>query len=474
VKKSAFKRTKSDKKTAVKPSPKNHLQKSVTTNAKCCGVRGTAALVLEEVHHHGKSLTQVLPLYSQQLPANEQPFLQELCYGSCRWYFRLQALLNVLLEKPLRSKERMVSYLLIIGLYQLIYLNKPEYAVVQETVDELHHLKKSWAKGLVNAVLRRFLRESEQLLEGLDRQPADQYAHPQWLLDFLFRDWREYLNDKNYRVHDILEANNQYPPFWIRVNRQQANLADYQARLERANISSEFLASDYDALLLPQAQNVENLPDFKLGTVSVQDVSAQFAAHLLAVPENAKVLDVCAAPGGKTAHILEHQKRLKYLLAVDISKKRLEQVEENLKRIGLTADIRQGDAVKVDDWWDGESFDRILIDAPCSATGVIRRHPDIKILRRKDDIHSLVELQQQILNKIWPLLKPGGVLLYATCSILRDENDRQIIQFLNSHEDAFEIKISLPVGREMAAGWQIFPGQGQGDGFYYAKITKKA
>jgi len=458
-----------------KNSPKKSSTKSTSNkNNKKLGPRGLAAMVLEEVHNKGKSLSSALPQQSRLIADSEQPLLAELCYGSLRWFIRLQAILDLLLEKPLRAKDKVIFYLLIIGLYQLIYLKKPDYAIVQETVAELLKLNRSWAKGLVNAILRRFIREQEQLLERVDQKLTYKYAHPQWLSDQLTNDWQEQLSSDNYQLPQLLDANNQHPPFWLRVNRQQSNLLDYQTKLAANQIASTILSENYDALLLAKAQNVELISGFESGMASVQDAAAQFAAHLLSAESGDRVLDVCAAPGGKTAHILETQAQLSHLMAIDISAKRLIQVQENLDRIGLSAEIKEADATDIESWWDGILLDRILLDAPCSATGVIRRHPDIKVLRRVDDIKALVNLQAQILEKIWPVLKPGGVLLYATCSVLRDENDRQMSQFIATHQDATEIKFTLPVGRAMAVGWQILPGEGQLDGFYYAKITKKA
>lgn len=461
-----------------------------SSNRQSPAVRGVAAQVLQQVHAEGRSLSTALPLAAQTLPENQQPFLQELCYGSLRWFSRIEALIKQLLQKPIRNKERIVYYLLLIGLYQLIYSNKPDYAVVQETVAELQKLNKGWAKGLVNAVLRRFLREREVLLEKVDKIPAQQLAHPQWLIDLLVQDWKSWLaSDESQDTtleyakygdwREILAANNHHPPFWLRLNQQQCPLDEYLVQLSGLANNSESghaperLGESLDAIRLSKAHPVDALPGFREGWVSVQDGAAQFAAHLLDAQAQERVLDVCAAPGGKTIHILQRQPCLKQLLALDISSKRLQQVEENLQRCRLHAEIKAADAAEVETWWDGKNFDRVLLDAPCSATGVIRRHPDIKVLRRADDIQELVNLQQQILENIWKTLKPGGILLYATCSVLRDENDRQMSQFLTTHADAQEDKFQLNVGRAMPVGWQILPGEGHLDGFYYARIKKQ-
>jgi len=333
-------------------------------------------------------------------------------------------------------------------------------------VSELAALDRLWAKGLVNAILRRVLREKDELVANDNQALHLSMSHPKWLVDKLQHDWEKT------QVKKILTANNQHPPFWLRFNQSKVNSEQYQSLLEKDQLEFQLLSVDYPAIHLEKPIAVEKIPGFTQGLVSVQDGAAQCAAILLDVHKGEKVLDACAAPGGKTSHILEKYPDISSLLAMDISSQRLEQIESNFERLNLHASLLTADAIAIDDWWDGQYFDRILLDAPCSATGVIRRHPDIKLLRQKTDIKTLVKTQQNILESMWSILKPGGVLLYATCSILRDENDRQIASFMQNHSDAKEQLIQLPWGRALQYGWQIFPGEAQLDGFYYAKIEK--
>jgi len=428
--------------------------------------RAIAAQVIREVHFNQRSLSTVLPDYLSQVEAEQQAFVQELVYGSLRWFYKLDALLKKLLKKIPRAKDNIIYYLLIIGLYQLFFIDKPNYAIVKETVAGLADVDRLWAKGLVNAILRRVLREKESLASSIEQYIHINTSHPKWLVKFLQNDWEKT------QVEKILTANNQHPPFWLRYNQSKISINQYQDLLEQGQFDYQLLSIDYPAIHLDKPIAVEKIPGFDQGLVSVQDGAAQCAAKLLDVQKDDKVLDACAAPGGKTSHILEKYSDISSLLAIDVSSPRLEQVKSNFERLDLHANLLQADAIDIDSWWDGKMFDRILLDAPCSATGVIRRHPDIKLLRKKTDIEQLVITQQAILNAMWSILKPGGLLLYATCSILRDENDRQIAKFLENHKDAKEKTINLPWGRAMQNGWQIFPGEAQLDGFYYATIIK--
>ncbi|MFK5895186.1 MAG: 16S rRNA (cytosine(967)-C(5))-methyltransferase RsmB [Pseudomonadota bacterium] len=430
------------------------------------GLRAVAAQIIREVHFKQRSLSVVLPEFLTHVESNQQALLQQISYGTLRWFFKLDVLLKKLLKKPPRAKDNIIYYLLIVGLYQLLYLDKPDYAVVKETVSELGCLDRTWAKGLINAILRRVIREKETLLKSLEQPLQVKTAHPIWLLKRLQNDWEKA------EIEQILSANNQQPPFWLRFNQSKVTEKQYLALLEQQQLEFQVLSADYPAIQLEKPIAVEKIPGFDQGQVSVQDGAAQCAAILLDVQKGDTVLDACAAPGGKTSHLLEKYPDMQSLLALDISQTRLEQIKSNFQRLDLDARLLQGDAIVVDSWWDGKHFDRILLDAPCSATGVIRRHPDIKLLRQDSDIKQLIQTQQAILESMWSILKPGGLLLYATCSILRDENDRQITAFLSKHKDAEEKPIALPWGRAMQHGWQIFPGEAQLDGFYYASIIK--
>jgi len=292
------------------------------------------------------------------------------------------------------------------------------------------------------------------------------YAHPDWMIKLFKSNWGE-------DAKAILLANNELPPMVLRVNDKFCSVLEYLELLNACDISATALSSSKQGVLLNEPVVVSKLPKFAEGWVSVQDSAAQLAAELLNVQEGDRVLDVCAAPGGKTAHILETQPNLSSLLAIDIDSKRLQRVEENLTRLNLKADVLVADGTDTASWWDGEQFDRILLDAPCSALGVIRRHPDIKLLRREEDIAQLQQLQKEILQANWALLKPGGTLLYATCSILKQENELQIESFLSNNDDATEVVIDADWGVKRPFGRQILTGDQLMDGFYYACLQKR-
>jgi 16S rRNA (cytosine967-C5)-methyltransferase len=430
-------------------------------------IRALAARILVDVHVHGVSLTDAL---LDRLPAvrelQDQGLVQEMCYGVSRWWWHLDAILALLLDKPLKAKDADIKHLMMVGLYQLHYMRVPDHAAVAETVSACLTLKKTWAKNLVNAVLRNYQRRAEQLHAQLKDNPVAEYSHPQWLLDAIKHAWPQHWQA-------ILQANNARPPMALRVNLLKVQRRDYLNQLALASITAHATAYTDSGVLLEQPLPVTQLPGFQDGLVSVQDGSAQLAATLLQLAPGQRVLDVCAAPGGKTAHILESQADLQELVAVDIDAERLQKVSDNLQRLGLTANVIAGDAQQPQSWWDGEAFDRILLDAPCSASGVIRRHPDIKQLRKPDDMQRLVENQQHILSAVWPLLKSGGMILYATCSIVPQENEWQIRDFLQSHTDASTVQVPGTWGMALEYGRQILPGQDDMDGFYYACLIKQ-
>jgi 16S rRNA (cytosine967-C5)-methyltransferase len=426
--------------------------------------RDTAVQVLLQVTSKGRSLAAVLPELLPKLPVPERGLCQELSYGTLRWQPRLEYILKQLLTKPLKGKERDIHCLLLIGLYQLDQLEIPHHVAVSETVAVAKRLKKEWARGLVNAVLRRFLREREQLLEQVKQNENAACAHPGWLLQGIKKDWPD-------QWHSIIEANNARPPMTLRVNRRHHSRQSYLEELQAQGLAAHLVEHAADAITLERPVAVERLPGFNEGRVSVQDAAAQLAAGLLQLQPGQRVLDACAAPGGKSGHILELCPEVA-LTALDLEPKRLTRVAENLERLQLEATLVAGDAGSPAGWWDGKSYDRILLDAPCSATGVIRRHPDIKLLRRADDIAQLAELQGKILKALWPLLKPGGLLLYATCSIFKRENEQQLANFLADREDSYELPLNSNWGQKQQVGRQILPGQDGMDGFYYACLKK--
>ena len=428
-------------------------------------VRARAAQVLYEVTRQGHSLDRVLPMAQlASVDARATALLAELCYGTIRWYYRLDAILNQLLERPLRSRDADVHCLLLIGLYQLDQLALPPHAAVHTTVQAAHALGKDWAGKLINAILRNFQRQHEQLVKTACTAPQAKYAHPNWLIERLRADW-----PADWAA--ILQANNSRPPFTLRVNGQRLTRNEYLEVLSERSLPAERVPHAPQAVYLHRAVAVSALPGFIRGDVSVQDAAAQLAAGLLRLAPGLRVLDACAAPGGKAMHILESEPGVR-LTAVDIDPTRLQRITQNLDRLELRAELVEGDASQPADWWDGHPFARILLDVPCSATGVIRRHPDIKLLRRAEDIAVLGKRQARLLDGLWPLLAPGGMLLYCTCSVLKEENSRQVEAFLARHRDASEQVIDAAWGRGCTHGRQIFPGEDQMDGFYFACIRK--
>ncbi len=431
-------------------------------------VRLAATQVIEQLLVHKRSLATLLPTASQQVEAKDKGLLQELCFGTARWQPQLQLYLNELLEKPLKQKDADIQALLLIGAYQLLYTRIPDHAALGETVEICRLLKKTWATKFVNGVLRQLQRRQKELQGALEeKSPVFRTAHPNWLINAVTTAWPAHAND-------ILNNNNLHPPFTLRLNTQHIGRTAYLALLDKSGISAQASPySDY-GVTLSQPVNVEHIPGFIDGWVSVQDEAAQFAAPLLQLQPGQRVLDACCAPGGKTGHILELETALEEVVALDLEARRLERVQENLQRLNKTATLCCGDASDLDSWWDGKPFDRILLDAPCSATGVIRRHPDIKLLRTKADIAKLAKVQAHLLNSLWPLLKPGGLLVYATCSILPDENCQVIQQFLATTDTASEIEIDKGWGIAQNSGRQLFPQPNGHDGFYYACLKKQA
>ncbi len=440
--------------------------------------RAAAASAVEQVLGGGRSLDAALKTaLSEPLSDRDQALVKALSFGALRWYHRHRLIIGELLDRPLRSRDRIIEALLSVGLFQLIDTRQPGYASVSATVDATRKLQRPRASGLVNATLRRFQREQETLLQKVLASDEGRYSHPQWLIDQLNADWGD-------RAPQILTSALERPPLWLRVNTARTDPSAYVELLQSGHdIIATTLAGFPAAVCLEQPVPVQNLPGFSDGLVSVQDAAAQLATELLDATSGMRVLDACAAPGGKTGHILERADGQLDVVAVDINGERNERVAQNLERLGYSAQIVTADVQATDSWVgdiNGEpKFDRILVDAPCSATGVIRRHPDIKILRRRADIKVFAERQQRILDALWPLLKPGGRLLYATCSILRAENQSVITAFLHTHPEAVEIRSPsdrLPAAIETAAepGYQLLPGSADTDGFYYALMERSA
>jgi 16S rRNA (cytosine967-C5)-methyltransferase len=439
-------------------------------------VRARAAKIVAQVATHGRSLDALLAASNSET-AQERGLLRALCYDTVRWYLRLDALLTRLLARPNQSMTPEVHALALVGLCQLLYTDIPAHAAVDETVNAARVLKQPRAAGLLNAVLRRCQRDGSSLAAAIDGDLALRHAHPRWFVDMLAADWPETFEPGTFE--QILLANNRRPPFWLRVNRLRIDGAAYRRQLEDAGLRVANSLFEDQALQLEEAVDVHELPGFDAGLVSVQDAAAQLASHLLAPRAGDRLLDACAAPGGKTCHLLELQPQLTELVAVDVSKDRLERVNENLQRLELQATLVVADAAEPG-WWDGRPFQRILLDVPCSATGVIRRHPDIKLLRRAGDIPALAARQRALLASAWKMLAPGGRLLYASCSALRAENAAVVDAFVSGDNDARDVTaealaavgISAVQGTPPNAGYAIAAGTRGMDGFYYACLEK--
>lgn len=421
-------------------------------------VRALAARVNAAVVSGGESLDRALAATPMDDP-RDAALLRAMSYGALRWHDRVQWQVEQLLSRPLSRRDVELAGLLRVGLFQLQWLRIPEHAAVAATVAAATMIGAERAKGLVNAVLRRFLREREELDGRMQTSREALVSHPRWLIDLLETDWPE-------QAEAILAANNVPPPMWLRVNRLRVSTAEYLGRLEAAGIEGAAATGSASAVILAEPQPAATLPGYAEGDVSVQDAAAQLAAGLLDPRPGQTVLDACAAPGGKTAHLLETCPKLRRLVALDRDRERLATLESGIARLGLEATVVHGDAAQPAQWWDGESFDRILLDAPCSALGVIRRHPDIKLLRRPADIAAVVSRQAELLAALWPLLAPGGKLLYVTCTVARRENQGQIEDFLAATADA------APDPPGAGTPRQIRPGEANMDGFYYACLHK--
>lgn len=412
----------------------------------------------------GRSLDQALPEAVAELAdERDRALAQALAYGVLRHRRRLAALRSGLLQRPLRARDADLAGIIDLGLYQLLATDIPPHAAVAETVALCQRRRKAWAVKLVNAVLRRFQRESAERLAAADGPPAVRASCPDWLAGLLSAAWPA-------DWEGLLSCQNARPPLTLRVNTRRTTREAAAAALAAAGHRARPVSGVATALTLDEPVPVSRLPGFAEGWLSVQDAAAQLAAPLLAPSPGERVLDACAAPGGKTAHLLEAGDP--DVVALDRDPERLPRLEENLRRLGLAAQVRAGDAGTPETWWDGRPFQRILLDAPCSGTGVIRRHPDIKWLRRAADIPRLQAEQGRLLRALWPLLAPGGRLVYATCSILPAENETVVAAFVAGRDDVAAEATMLPVGQPVGYGRQILTGEADMDGFYYACLRK--
>lgn len=442
--------------------------------------RVIATQVLTEAVRNKLPLNQVISKqkskYINKFKSNKQfageqitadfSLMQALCYGVIRHYLQLQFITKLLLAKPLPNKHLLVQHLLYIGIFQLLYMRVPDHAAIFETVAAVKQLKIMWAEKLVNGVLRKVQREKDNIMAKVATDSEASTNHPMWLLKLIRENWAE-------QYPEIISANNAHPPNSVRVNMQCCNMQEASVMFSKHGIQSQAIASTTAGLMIKTNEDLTLLPEFKAGIFSMQDGAAQLAAQLLDLQPGQVVLDACAAPGGKTCHMLELQPDIK-LTALDKSAARVDLIKQNIQRLRLPEpNIMVADATQVQEWWNNTIlFDRILIDAPCSATGIIRRQPDIKLFRTVADIATLANQQLKLLTNLWPLLKPSGIMLYATCSILPTENEQLLAQFIAKHDDAKPIKIIELPGISLDIGHQILPGQTNMDGFYYAKLVK--
>ncbi|WP_029936298.1 16S rRNA (cytosine(967)-C(5))-methyltransferase RsmB [Thiomicrospira pelophila] len=427
--------------------------------------RRAALNALLNVTQQGQSLSQALPNALQAIAdRRDRAFAQNLVFGCLRWYDRLVAVRNQLLAKPLKAKDEDINNLILLALYQLLYLDTPDHAAVSETVNLSQKLKKPWARGLLNGVLRSFIRDQDAILAKLPSDIGVQTAHPSWLVKALKQAYPE-------QYEQILQQNNQTAPLTLRVNQRVQTRDSLLSLLNEAGLSAQAHPLSPVGISLSSPADISQLPSFEQGGFSVQDIAAQQAALILQPKPSMRLLDACAAPGGKTGHLLEYSDNQAWLLALEKQADRMPRLQENLARLKLDVHTQVTDAGDHQAWWDGKPFDQILLDAPCSATGIIRRHPDIKHHRRPEDIDALVEIQAHLLDQLWQTLKPGGQLLYATCSVLPQENAQQVEAFLQRQTDAQLQPIAGDWGQG-EIGKQILPGEQGMDGFYYALLHK--
>lgn len=429
-------------------------------------LRAHAARCLAPIIKAEQSLQSGFDPAANAVNDKDRALFHELVYGCLRHYEWLLAAYNQLVSKRLKNKDTDVKALILLGLYQIQFLRTPDHAAISETVSGASALKKHWAKGFVNGVLRNYLREQEQIVAQLHSIPSATYACPEWLLTQIRFDWPN-------TWQNILANTAEKPPITLRNNQRRQTRDQLANALAEQNIETRPTHNSQQGLSLTQSSSIQQLEAIKNGQVSVQDEAAQLAAVLLDAQSGEHILDACAAPGGKTCHLLEHTADI-HVTALELDRERSLSISENLERLKLNAKLIVADAMDIDSWWDGKPFDRILLDAPCSATGVIRRHPDIKLLRRQDDLAKLAEIQSAILEAMWQCLAVGGTLVYATCSILKQENEDIVSHFLAQHNNAKQHIIDAEWGESRPAGRQLFPKEGAHDGFYYAKLVKNS
>jgi len=445
-------------------NPKRKMQQKPAMGDIAAQVLATAAGVVSKVFEEGCNADDALAPYELH---PQRRAIRAVALGTLRWWSRCEGMVAPLLTRAPQQTAPLLRALLSVAVHQLQHSRNPPESTVSAAVNAARLAGLAHAAALVNAVLRRFLRERDALVAAVDAEPAARYAHPQWLVDALRAAWPDCWEA-------LLEANNAHPPLTLRIDLTRITREEYLQRLQEAGLEAQPVDWLPTAVIINRPVAVEKLPLFREGLVSVQDASAQLAARLLAPMENERVLDACAAPGGKSGALLEFAPGVR-LTALDSDARRMQLVADNLQRIGRSAGLVVADLGAEPGWWDGVPFDAILLDAPCSATGVIRRHPEIKWLRRASDIDSLAAQQLRLLERCWSMLRPGGRLVYATCSVLPAENAAVLASFLASHADARETTPDSGTAplRHCGPGSQILPlGEAAGDGFYYACLQR--
>ncbi len=428
--------------------------------------RLAAARACRAVLDNGQSLGQASSEHWKGMATSQDRALaRRITLEVMRWLPRLEWLLSELLKRPLPRRERLVHFLLLGGLAQLETLRLAPHGVVHATVQAARMARQERLTGLVNGVLKGYLRQQETLSGQMPETDSLRYGLPEWMIKRLRSDWPEHWSA-------IASASNETPPLWLRVNRQRTSRDDYLKALEAEGIGSHSVSGLPDGLVLDQRMAIGRLPGWDAGKVSVQDGGAQVATDWVDPADGMRILDACAAPGGKACHLLERAEV--DLVAVESDSTRTGRIEENLQRLGLSAQVVTADAADVDAWWDGRLFDRVLVDAPCSSTGVLRRHPEIRWLRRESDLAEYEQVQARLLNKLWPLVKPGGMLVYVTCSVFHSENAAQTRRFVQTHDDARPDEPPGAIGEPAGEGRQILPGHDGMDGFYLARFVRTA
>lgn len=436
------------------------MKQHTTLNQRAIACKLLQKIIDERIPYQPNTIKQ----HYAHLSVADHAFIANLIFGVLRWYFLLEPLINRQMQKPLKAKDHDVKLLLMIGLYQIHFLKTPPHAAVNESVNAVSVINKAWAKGLVNAVLKKLA------LQPLDLNASTvdvQTAHPKWLTGMLEKQWGIE------SAQQILHNNNQRAPLTLRIHQQKISVDNYMGLLMQAGIAAERCRYAPFGITLESSVAVPSLPGYLEGLFSVQDQSAQLVAPLLEVQNGHVVLDACSAPGGKTTHLLELSNQEITLYAVEKNPNKIALIQENLNRLGLQCQTICADAATLGQTHTLPQFDRILLDAPCSGTGIIRRHPDIKLLRQPEDIQSLREQQHLLLHRLWPLLKPGGIFVYSTCSILKSENEKQAIEFLSTTPDAIDYPIATDWGNSLTCGRQLLTGMDDNmDGFYYARFKK--